>query len=241
MKLVNSVYDIKKNTIMKTSKFISFITVSLLFITRINAQFVLPVLPYSFDAFVPHIDSVTMRIHYSNHHKAYVNNLNTAINKHPELKNKSLEELLFGIDRLPEDIRVAVRNNGGGHFNHSFFWMLLSSKTTAPSSKFEDAIVSQFGSMNNFKTEFEKVAMSRFGSGWVWLAVSDGKLKIISTPNQDNPLMGDAPEKGAPVLALDVWEHAYYLTYQSNRGAYVKAFWNIVNWDAVSALYKSYK
>ncbi|MDR2027776.1 MAG: superoxide dismutase [Prevotellaceae bacterium] len=209
--------------------------------TGAKAQFVLPALPYSFDALVPHIDSVTMRIHYNNHHKAYVNNLNTAINRHPELKNRSLEDLLFGIAQVPDDIRTAVRNNGGGHFNHSFFWMLLSPKKTKPSSKLEEAIVSRFGSMDNFKTEFQKTAMSRFGSGWVWLTVSAGKLKIMSTPNQDNPVMGDAPEKGAPILALDVWEHAYYLNYQSNREAYVKAFWNIVNWDKVSDLYKSYK
>jgi Fe-Mn family superoxide dismutase len=211
------------------------------FIPIAKSQFVLPSLPYSFDAFVPHIDSVTMRIHYSNHHKTYVNNLNTAINKHPELKNKSLEELLHEIVLTPEDIRTAVRNNGGGHFNHSFFWMLLSPTTTKPSSRLENAIVSQFGSMDNFKMEFEKAAMGRFGSGWVWLIISDGKLKIISTPNQDNPIMGDAPDKGSPILALDVWEHAYYLTYQSNRAAYVKAFWNLVNWDRVSNLYKSYK
>jgi Fe-Mn family superoxide dismutase len=207
----------------------------------VKAQFALPVLPYSFDAFVPHVDSVTMRIHYNNHHKTYVNNLNAAVSRHPELQNKSLEELLSGINQLPEDIRISIRNNGGGHFNHSFFWKLLSPKTTKPSPKLEKAIVSQYGSIDRFKTEFEKVAADRFGSGWVWLTVSDGKLKIISTPNQDNPLMDDAPEKGTPILALDVWEHAYYLTYRSNRGAYVKAFWNIVNWDKVSALYKSNK
>lgn len=226
---------------MKTCRFISIVIMLLSFIPIAKSQFVLPSLPYSFDAFVPHIDSVTMRIHYSNHHKTYVNNLNTAINKHPELKNKSLEELLHEIVLTPEDIRTAVRNNGGGHFNHSFFWMLLSPTTTKPSSRLENAIVSQFGSMDNFKMEFEKAAMGRFGSGWVWLIISDGKLKIISTPNQDNPIMGDAPDKGSPILALDVWEHAYYLTYQSNRAAYVKAFWNLVNWDRVSNLYKSYK
>jgi Fe-Mn family superoxide dismutase len=226
---------------MRTSKYVGLLTVLLLLIMPgANAQFVLPALPYSFDAFVPHIDSVTMRIHYNNHHGVYVNNLNTAIAQHPELKKKSLEELLSSITQLPEDIRTAVRNNGGAHFNHSFFWMLLSPTPTKPSPKLEKAIVSQFGSTDSFKKEFEKVAMSRFGSGWVWLIVSAGKLKIISTPNQDNPLMEDTDDKGAPILALDVWEHAYYLNYQSNRGAYIKAFWNVVNWERVSNLYKSY-
>jgi Fe-Mn family superoxide dismutase len=226
---------------MKTKVLVSFIAVLLLFANQTEAQFVLPPLQYSYDAFVPHIDSVTMRIHYGNHHRAYVNNLNAAIDKHPELKNKGLEELLSEINAVPADIRVAVRNNGGGHYNHSLFWMFLSPKQTKLSSKLEKAIIDEFGSMDKFKAEFEKTAVTRFGSGWVWLIVSAGKLKIISTPNQDNPVMGDAPEKGAPILALDVWEHAYYLKYQSNRGAYVKAFWNLVNWDKVSELYNSYK
>jgi Fe-Mn family superoxide dismutase len=225
---------------MKTKVFISFMTVLQLFTYRLDAQFVLPPLQYTYDAFVPHIDSVTMRIHYNNHHRAYVNNLNAAIDKHPELKNKDLEELLSGITAVPEDIRVAVRNNGGGHYNHSFFWMLLNPGQTKPSAKLEKAIVAEFGSVNNFKAEFEKTATARFGSGWVWLIVSDGKLKIVSTPNQDNPVMSDAPDKGAPILALDVWEHAYYLKYQSNRSAYVKAFWNVVNWDKISDLYNAY-
>jgi Fe-Mn family superoxide dismutase len=207
----------------------------------IKAQFVLPSLQYSYDAFVPYIDSVTMRIHYGNHHRTYVNNLNVAIDKHPELKNKKLEELLSGITAIPADIRVAVRNNGGGHYNHSLFWMLLSPKQTKPASNLEKAIISEFGSMHDFKSKFEKSAVTRFGSGWVWLIVSGDKLKIVSTPNQDNPIMGDAPDKGAPILALDVWEHAYYLKYQSNREAYVKAFWNIVNWDKVGDLYNSYR
>jgi Fe-Mn family superoxide dismutase len=226
---------------MKAKGFIGFTVVLLLFIHNAGAQFVLPPLQYSYDAFVPHIDSVTMRIHYNNHHKTYVNNLNAALDKHPELKNRSMEELLSGLNAVPENIRAAVRNNGGGHFNHSFFWMILTPEKTKPSPKLEKAIVSEFGSMDNFKAEFEKAATARFGSGWVWLVVSAGKLKIISTPNQDNPLMDDVPEKGAPILALDVWEHAYYLKYQSNRAAYVKAFWNIVNWDKISDLYKTYK
>jgi Fe-Mn family superoxide dismutase len=230
--------DIK---MIKTNIFISLIAVFQLFMHRVDAQFTLPPLQYSYDAFVPHIDSMTMRIHYSNHHKAYVNNLNAAIDKHPELKNKNLEELLSGITAIPVDIRTAVRNNGGGHYNHSFFWMLLSPKQTKLSSKLEKALVSEFGSIDNFKAQFEKIALSQFGSGWVWLIVSAGKLKIVSTPNQDNPIMSDVSERGAPILALDVWEHASYLKYQSNRGSYVKAFWNIVNWNKVSDLYNSYK
>jgi Fe-Mn family superoxide dismutase len=226
---------------MKTKVLVSFITVLLLFANQTKGQFVLPPLQYSYDAFVPHIDSVTMRIHHGNHHRAYVDNLNAAINKHPELKNKGLEELLSEINAVPADIRVAVRNNGGGHYNHSLFWMLLSPEPAKPSAKLEKAIVDEFGSMDKFKAEFEKAAATRFGSGWVWLTISAGKLKIISTPNQDNPIMGDAPEKGTPILALDVWEHAYYLKYQSNRGAYVKAFWNVVDWGKVGELYNSYK
>jgi Fe-Mn family superoxide dismutase len=226
---------------MKTRKIIGLAAAVLLLVYCADAQFVLPPMQYSFDALTPHIDSVTMRIHYSNHHKTYVNNLNAALDKHPELKNKSIEDLLAGLNSVPEDIRTAVRNNGGGHFNHTFFWMILTPKKTTPSPKLEKAIASEFGSMDNFKAEFEKAATARFGSGWVWLIVSDGKLKIISTPNQDNPIMEDVPEKGTPVLALDVWEHAYYLKYQSNRAAYVKAFWNIVNWDKIGDLYKGYK
>jgi Fe-Mn family superoxide dismutase len=207
----------------------------------VTAQFGLPVLPYSFDALTPHIDSVTMRIHYNNHHRAYVNNLNAAIDKHPELKTLSLEELLVAVAKSPEDIRLAIRNNGGGHYNHSFFWTILSPDKTELSPKLSKAINTEFGSFERFKSEFEKVAMSRFGSGWAWLIVTGDKLKIISTPNQDNPIMGDAPEKGVPILALDLWEHAYYLNYQSNRSAYIKAFWNIVNWDKVSDLYRLYR
>jgi Fe-Mn family superoxide dismutase len=225
---------------MKTKVLIGFVAVLLLSVSEAEAQFTLPSMQYSCDAFVPHIDSVTMRIHYGNHHRAYVNNLNAAIDRHPELKGKSLENLLFEINAVPADIRVAVRNNGGGHYNHSLFWMLLSPEPAKLPSKLEKAIVDEFGSVDGFKAEFEKAAAARFGSGWVWLIVSAGKLKIVSTPNQDNPIMGDAPEKGSPILALDVWEHAYYLNYQSNRGAYVKAFWNVVNWDKVSKLYNSY-
>jgi Fe-Mn family superoxide dismutase len=226
---------------MKTKVLIGIVAVLLLFASKTEAQYTLPSMQYPYDAFVPHIDSVTMRIHHGNHHRAYINNLNAAINKHPELKNKGLENLLSGITAVPADVRVAIRNNGGGHYNHSLFWMMLTPEQTKPSSKLEKAIVAEFGSIDDFKAEFEKAAAARFGSGWVWLIVSESKLKIVSTPNQDNPVMGDAPEKGSPILALDVWEHAYYLKYQSNRGAYIKAFWNVVNWDKVSDLYNSYK
>ncbi|MDR1600913.1 MAG: superoxide dismutase [Tannerella sp.] len=202
------------------------------------AAFALPALPYSYDAFPSSIDALTMQIHYEKHHQAYVNNLNDAVGKHPELREKSLEFLVSHISELPEDVRTAIRNNGGGHFNHSFFWQILTPKSTRPSAALEEAIVQAFGSMDSFKAEFKKAATGRFGSGWAWLIVSDGKLKVISTPNQDNPLMDDAAVKGKPVLTLDVWEHAYYLKYQSNRGGYVDAFWNIVNWEKVSELFE---
>ncbi|MDR2119305.1 MAG: superoxide dismutase [Tannerella sp.] len=201
------------------------------------AAFTLPVLPYSYDAFPSSIDAATMQIHYEKHHQTYVNNLNDAVGKHPELKEKSLEFLISNTSALPEDVRTAIRNNGGGHFNHSLFWQILTPKPTEPSPALENAIVQTFGSMDNFKAEFKKAALGRFGSGWAWLVVSDGKLKVTSTPNQDNPLMDDATVKGKPILTLDVWEHAYYLKYRSNRGGYVDAFWDIVNWEKVSELF----
>jgi Fe-Mn family superoxide dismutase len=202
------------------------------------AAFALPALPYSYDAFPSSIDALTMQIHYEKHHQAYVNNLNDAVGKHPELKEKSLEFLVSHTSELPEDVRTAIRNNGGGHFNHSFFWQILTPKSTKPSAALEAAIVQAFGSMDGFKAEFKKAATGRFGSGWAWLVVSDGRLKVTSTPNQDNPLMDDAAVKGKPILALDVWEHAYYLKYQSNRGGYVDAFWEIVNWEKASELFE---
>lgn len=226
---------------MKIYRFVLTIIFALS-ILNVSAQYVLPELPYSYDALMPYIDSTTMRIHHNNHHRAYVNNLNAAIEKHAELKNKTLEQLFIDIEEVPEDVRTAIRNNGGGHYNHSLFWSLMSPKPGKPSPELEKGIVSSFGSMENFKSEFEKAALGRFGSGWAWLIVlPNGKLAITSTPNQDNPLMKDAPVKGAPILALDVWEHAYYLKYNSNRGAYVKAFWNVVNWNKVNELYSLYK
>jgi Fe-Mn family superoxide dismutase len=205
-----------------------------------NAQFTLPDLPYAFDALEPYIDSVTMRIHHDAHHAAYVNNLNAALKGHDGIKNKDLNWLLKNPDSLPETVQTAVRNNAGGHYNHSLFWTLLAPKgTTGMSAKTENALIKNFGSVDNFKKEFEKAATGRFGSGWVWLLqLANGKLAITSTPNQDNPLMPSAEWQGVPILALDVWEHAYYLKYQSKRAAYVNAFWNVVNWDKVDELLK---
>lgn len=203
-----------------------------------SAQFTLPTLGFGYGALEPYIDSTTMYIHLNNHHAAYVNNLNNALSKYPKLQNKDLNSLISNINALPADIRTAVRNNGGGHYNHSLFWTLLAPEGTSPmSARLEKKITETFGSVDKFKAEFEKAATTRFGSGWAWLLVDKkGKLSIMSTPNQDNPLMKEVKEKGKPVLALDVWEHAYYLKYQSKRAAYIKSFWKIVNWKEVEKL-----
>lgn len=192
--------------------------------------FTLPALPYSYDALEPHIDTTTMQIHYSKHHQAYVDNLNKAIAGTPN-ENKSLEELVANAG----SISPAVRNNGGGHWNHSFFWEILAPNAGgAPSGKLGDAINSTFGSFDAFKEKFNNAGATRFGSGWAWLIAKDGKLEISSTPNQDNPLMDVAEVKGTPLLGVDVWEHAYYLKYQNRRAEYLGAFWNVVNWKKVS-------
>ena len=193
--------------------------------------FTLPALPYAFNALEPHIDARTMEIHHGKHHNAYVTNLNAAIAGKPE-ENLSLEEICKSVSKYP----AAVRNNGGGHYNHSLFWTLLSPKGGgAPSGAIADAIKSAFGSFDEFKTKFAAAATGRFGSGWAWLIVdASGKLQITSTPNQDNPLMDVADGRGTPVLGLDVWEHAYYLNYQNRRPDYIAAFWNIVNWNEVA-------
>jgi len=192
--------------------------------------FTLPNLPYAFNALEPHIDARTMEIHHGKHHNAYVTNLNAAV-AGTEWETKSLEEILANISKLSP----AVRNNGGGHWNHSFFWQIMGPNAGgAPTGAVADAINSTFGSYDNFKTEFAKAATTRFGSGWAWLCVSGGKLTICSTPNQDNPLMDIAECKGTPVLGLDVWEHAYYLNYQNRRPDYVTAFFNVINWDEVN-------
>ena len=193
--------------------------------------FTLPPLPYSNDALEPHIDARTMEIHHDKHHQAYVNNLNAAIEKAPELANKSLDDLMRSINSVPEAVRTAVRNNGGGHWNHSMFWEIMGPKKGGePSGKLADAIKSSFGDFSKFKEQFAAAAAGRFGSGWAWLVKDGGKLAITSTPNQDNPLM----DGKTPILGLDVWEHAYYLKYQNKRPDYVTAWWNVVNWDAVA-------
>ncbi len=191
--------------------------------------FTLPALPYPHDALEPHIDARTMEIHHGKHHQAYVDNLNKAISGTPS-ENKSLEELI----KIAGTISPAVRNNGGGHWNHSFFWEIMGPKAGGqPSGKLGDAINSSFGSFDTFKEKFNNAGLTRFGSGWAWLLVKDGKLEISSTPNQDNPLMDVAEAKGQPVLGVDVWEHAYYLKYQNKRAEYLNAFWNVINWKKV--------
>ena len=191
----------------------------------------LPKLPYDFAALEPHIDAQTMQIHHGKHHQAYVTNLNAALEKHPELGSKSVDDLCRGISSVPEDIRTAVRNNGGGHWNHSQFWKWMApSAGGAPTGKIGDAIKSSFGGFDAFKEQWSKAGVGRFGSGWVWLLNDGGKLSIVSTPNQDNPLM----EGKKPILGLDVWEHAYYLKYQNRRPDYIGAWWNVVNWAEVN-------
>lgn len=199
----------------------------------------LPKLPYSLDALEPHVDARTMEIHHGKHHAAYVNNLNAAIEKHPELQGKSLEALLGDLAKVPEDIRAAVRNNGGGHWNHSLFWQWMAPKSSGkPVGTVAKAIDAAFGSFDSLKEQFGKAAVGRFGSGWAWLTVRDGKLCVCSSPNQDNPTMKGVSEcPGTPVLGLDVWEHAYYLKYQNRRADYIAAWWNVVNWEKVESLY----
>jgi Fe-Mn family superoxide dismutase len=192
----------------------------------------LPSLPYAFDALEPHIDAQTMQIHHGKHHQAYINNLNAALEAHPDLQSKSVEDLIKDLNALPEAIRTAVRNNGGGHANHSLFWTLMAPNAGgAPTGKAADAITGAFGSFDSFKEQFTKAATTRFGSGWAWLVSSSGKLAIESTANQDSPIM----EGKTPILGLDVWEHAYYLKYQNRRPDYIAAFWNVVNWQTVNS------
>lgn len=191
--------------------------------------FTLPPLPYAFDALEPSIDAQTMQIHHDKHHQAYVDNLNKAIAGTPN-ENKSLEELV----RNAGSISPAVRNNGGGHWNHSFFWEILAPNGGQPTGKLADAIDQTFGSLDALKEKVNTAGGTRFGSGWAWLIVKDGKLEVTSTPNQDNPLMDVAEVKGTPILGIDVWEHAYYLKYQNKRPDYLKAVWNVINWNKVA-------
>ncbi|MGG3470012.1 superoxide dismutase [Neobacillus pocheonensis] len=200
--------------------------------------FELPKLPYAEDALEPHIDKETMNIHHTRHHNTYVTNLNAALQGNEELLSKSVEEVIANLDAVPEAARTAVRNNGGGHANHSLFWQILSPNGGgAPSGELADAISNKFGSFESFKEEFAKAATTRFGSGWAWLSVSNGELELSSTPNQDSPLM----EGKTPILGLDVWEHAYYLKYQNKRPDYIASFWNVVNWDEVAKRYNEAK
>ena len=200
--------------------------------------FELPQLPYAFDALEPHIDARTMEIHHDKHHNTYVQGLNAALEGKAEFDGKSVEEIIANLDAVPEEVRTAVRNNGGGHANHSLFWTLLTADGKgAPEGELAEAIDAKFGSFDAFKEQFAAAAKTRFGSGWAWLSVANGELEISSTPNQDSPIM----EGKTPILGLDVWEHAYYLNYQNVRPNYIAAFWNVVNWDKVAELYAAAK
>jgi superoxide dismutase, Fe-Mn family len=204
----------------------------------------LPPLPYPNNALEPHIDAATMEIHHDRHHKAYVDNLNKAIAGNVALESKSIDALVKDMAAVPDAIKGPVRNNGGGHWNHSFFWRILGPKAGgAPTGKLADDIKAAFGSFDDFKNKFEAAGLGRFGSGWAWLVAQGGKLEIVSTANQDNPLMGKqlAGAEGTPILGVDVWEHAYYLKYQNKRGDYLKAFWNVVNWNEVAKNYDAAK
>ena len=197
-------------------------------------EFVQAPLPYPYNALEPHIDAMTMEIHYGKHHATYLANLKAALEKYPDWSAKPFEEILANISKLPADIRTAVRNNGGGHWNHQFFWPLLTPNSSGkPVGALAEAITKTFGSFEAFQEKFTQAAMGRFGSGWAWLIWKNGQLHITSTPNQDNPLMDIAEEeaRGIPILGLDVWEHAYYLKYQNRRADYIKAWWNVVNWE----------
>ncbi|MRG86605.1 superoxide dismutase SodA [Salinibacillus xinjiangensis] len=202
------------------------------------AKFELPDLPYAYDALEPHIDKETMNIHHTKHHNTYVTKLNGALEGQADLQDKSLEDLLSNLDAVPESVRTAVRNNGGGHANHSLFWTILSPNGGGePTGEVAEKINAAFGSFDKFKEEFAAAAAGRFGSGWAWLVVNNGDVEVTSTPNQDTPLM----EGKTPILGLDVWEHAYYLKYQNKRPDYISAFWNVVNWDEVEKRYQAAK
>ncbi|EMW6209741.1 superoxide dismutase [Enterococcus faecium] len=200
--------------------------------------YTLPDLPYAYDALEPYIDEETMHLHHDKHHNTYVTNLNSAIEKYPELGEKTIEELLSDMDAIPTDIKTAVRNNGGGHANHSFFWEIMAPNAGGePTGEIKEAINEAFGDFSSFKEEFKKAAAGRFGSGWAWLVMENGKLAITSTANQDSPLM----EGKTPILGLDVWEHAYYLKYKNVRPDYIAAFWNVINWDEVNKCFEAAK
>jgi Fe-Mn family superoxide dismutase len=215
-----------------------FRTKSNLVLEEKPVAFTVPPLPYAFDALEPYIDAKTMEIHHDKHHAAYVNNLNKALESHADLQAKPVEDLIRNLDGVPENIRTAVRNNGGGHWNHAMFWSIMKKGGGGePKGDLATAINSAFGSFAEFKTKFNAAGTGRFGSGWAWLFVKDGKLVVDSTPNQDNPMMSG----GRPVMGLDVWEHAYYLKYQNRRPDYIEAWWNVVNWDGVAANFAAAK
>lgn len=196
----------------------------------------LPKLPYAYDALEPHIDAKTMEIHYTKHHQGYVNKLNAALEDNEGLAKQSIEDLLTDLGSLPEEIRTAVKNNGGGHYNHSLFWSSMSPEGGGePSGDIADAIVESFGGFSEFKERFNEAAKTVFGSGWAWLVISKGSLEIVKTANQDNPIS----EGKKPILGLDVWEHAYYLNYQNKRPDYIEAWWNVINWEEVSKRYQT--
>ncbi|GEM04396.1 superoxide dismutase [Halolactibacillus miurensis] len=202
------------------------------------AKFELPELPYAYDALEPHIDKETMNIHHTKHHNGYVTKLNAALEGHSAFDDLTVEEILADLNKVPEDIRTAVRNNGGGHANHSLFWTVLGKDgAKEPVGDLKQAIDGTFGSFDAFKETFANTAATRFGSGWAWLVVSDGKLEVLSTPNQDSPIS----DGKTPILGIDVWEHAYYLNYQNRRPDYIDAFWNVVNWDKVEEYYQAAK
>ncbi|HEI8863767.1 TPA: superoxide dismutase [Mn] [Morganella morganii] len=205
-------------------------------------SYVLPALPYAYDALEPHFDKMTMEIHHTKHHQTYVNNTNTALEAFPEMANLDIDDLIAQLDKFPADKRTFIRNNAGGHSNHSMFWKGLKTGTTLQGD-LKAAIERDFGSFEAFQAEFEKAAATRFGSGWAWLVLKDGKLAVVSTANQDSPLMGEAISgtSGYPIIGLDVWEHAYYLKFQNRRPDYIKAFWSVVNWDEAAARFASAK
>jgi len=200
-----------------------------------NYKYTLPMLPYAYDALEPYIDFTTMEIHYTKHHQGYIDNLNAALEKHPELQKKPLEEILKSLSTIPEDIRAAVQNNGGGHLNHSMFWLMMKPHGGSPRDRVSSAIKKNFGEFRMFEEQFTAAAKKRFGSGWAWLCVDkDGKLIVTSTANQDTPISQGLH----PILGLDVWEHAYYLKYQNKRPDYISAWWHVINWDYVEELYE---
>ena len=205
-------------------------------------SYVLPALPYAYDALEPHFDKMTMEIHHTKHHQTYVNNTNTALEAFPDMTGLDIDDLITQLDKFPADKRTFIRNNAGGHSNHSMFWKGLKTGTMLQGD-LKAAIERDFGSIDAFQAEFEKAAATRFGSGWAWLVLKDGKLAVVSTANQDSPLMGEAISgtSGYPIVGLDVWEHAYYLKFQNRRPDYIKAFWSVVNWDEAASRFASAK